>query len=489
MAKYRLTPEHRAQLKPWAARWVDTAMSTAAMTEDDKAVCQEAVIGLYAAANLPPPKAIVFVPSPFVMTFAGGFAAALWYKHRYGKFPDKDIVDYAARIAATDEGNSKDIAVRNRKAASAIRYSTLSATQQAVKKAIHYGYNTPMDSALASNRDGMRQAIRHFPYLPRLSLDVIATHPITQEQVWRSTAQSARIASRTATREATWTAVLNATRPNVLDFNEAARTATWDDTYDVYKNWYVVGCDMKKLADDLGIGEFGIRCAQNTWRMEQGGNQWVGDDAYVSFFQDIVGLDLPEYKLYQHWRTLAERSGPRIVHRDFCMISDRPDTFLLDEQNRPHNDNGPFLRWRDGSALYAIHGVHIPAWVFEQPEWLTTSTIRSQNNTEVQRIMIERYGWDRYVADLGGKVVDHDERWGTLLDTSGGLVLKVINRSPEPDGSFRQYVLPVADRCQPLPDTPNGRLGRPQKKTALNAVASTFGMTGKQYAALLGAES
>jgi hypothetical protein len=105
--------------------------------------------------------------------------------------------------------------------------------------------------------------------------------------------------------------------------------------------------------------------------------------------------------------------------------------------------------------------------------------------------MIERYGWDRYVADAGGKIINHDERWGTLLRTPGGLVLKVINRSPEPDGSFRQYILPVSDQCEPLPDPgdSDARLGEPQALTALNAVASTFGMTGKQYEALLGAES
>ena len=79
MKKYSLTDEHRAQLKPWADKWTRTIMSTDPMTDDDRSMAREAVIGLYAAANLPPPKHIVFVPSPFVLRFAGGFAAALWY--------------------------------------------------------------------------------------------------------------------------------------------------------------------------------------------------------------------------------------------------------------------------------------------------------------------------------------------------------------------------------------------------------------------------
>ncbi|MFZ5667935.1 MAG: hypothetical protein ACOY4K_00425, partial [Pseudomonadota bacterium] len=93
-------PEHRDQLKPWAERWIANAMSTAAMTEDDREACREAVIGMYAAAKLPPPKHIVFVPSPFVLAFAGGFASAVWHASRKG-WPTAAATD-AATEAATD---------------------------------------------------------------------------------------------------------------------------------------------------------------------------------------------------------------------------------------------------------------------------------------------------------------------------------------------------------------------------------------------------
>jgi len=221
--------------------------------------------------------------------------------------------------------------------------------------------------------------------------------------------------------------------------------------------------------------------------MWQGGNQWSGYDAYLSFFQDVVGLDLPEYGAYQHWRTLTERSGPRIMHPDFCMISDRPELLTIDSLNRPHNDAGPFCRWRDGTALYSVHGVRVPAWLIEKTRRLTVGIIATEANTEVQRVMIEKFGWDRYAEESGATAIDSDERWGTLMKSPGGLFVRVVNRSPEPDGSFRRYILPVADNCEPLPDPldPNGRLGEPQKLTALNAVASTFGMRGKDYARIV----
>ena len=80
--KYKLTPEHQAALGAWRDRWIANAMSTEAMTEADREACREAVNGMYAAANLPLPKRIVFVPSPFVLRFAGGFAASIWSQRR-----------------------------------------------------------------------------------------------------------------------------------------------------------------------------------------------------------------------------------------------------------------------------------------------------------------------------------------------------------------------------------------------------------------------
>lgn len=45
MKKYILTEEHKAQLKPWADRWIANAMSTKQMDEEEKNICREAVKG------------------------------------------------------------------------------------------------------------------------------------------------------------------------------------------------------------------------------------------------------------------------------------------------------------------------------------------------------------------------------------------------------------------------------------------------------------
>lgn len=56
----------------------------------------------------------------------------------------------------------------------------------------------------------------------------------------------------------------------------------------------------------------------------------------------------------------------------------------------------------------------------------------------------------------------------------------VANSTPEPDGSHKSYFLRVHPECRPM--LANGAFGAAQALTARNAVASTFGLRGPEYA-------
>jgi hypothetical protein len=372
MRKYSLTEEHRAQLKPWAERWIRNAMSTAAMTEEDRNICIGAVKRLYRAANLEPPpdRRIIFVSSPFVMRFAAGFAAWIWYCHRNKTRDATRAATYAATRAATDA---------------------------------------------------------------------------------------------------------------------ATRDATYDEN-----QWFILNGDLVRLAHELGVGKAGLQCAYNAYNFWQGGNQWSGWDAFLSFFRHIVKLDI-NYAAYESWETLSLHSGPRCVHTEFCIISDRPEVLLVDDQNRPHNATGPFCRWRDGSELYSFHGTRMPARIIRHPESITAKEILAEQNAEVRRVMIECMGMERFIAEAGAKSI-HEDEFGELFsvdlpgDPEGKLVtVRVYNSTPEPDGSRKPYFLRVDPECRPL--FVGGKKGKPQKQTATNAVAASFGKTGKEYAAYLIAQT
>ena len=220
--------------------------------------------------------------------------------------------------------------------------------------------------------------------------------------------------------------------------------------------------------------KFYLLCAQNWFRMYQGGNMWSAWDCYLTASRDILGLRLPEHEKYSAWEECAKLGGFRIMHDEFCIVSDRPEILLVDDQNRPHCATGPSHRWRDGWSLYHVHGVRVDGWIIENPELITVEKIDAEQNAEVRRVMMEKYGLARYLDDSGAVLLDTDET--SLADPihlyrkeiQGDeplVMLRMLNSTPEPDGSARTYTLRVP----------------PDMTTALDAMAWTFGMTASQY--------
>jgi hypothetical protein len=172
---------------------------------------------------------------------------------------------------------------------------------------------------------------------------------------------------------------------------------------------------------------------------------------------------------------LGEYCGPVWDYGDIVFMTERPTEFHMDERERLHSVSGPAVAWRDGYSIYAIGGVAIPSYIVEKPHLITRLRIAESPNAEVRRVMIDRYkfgqtpsGVAAFVIDSGGRRLDHDERFGTLWhlqtleDDEDYLILEVVNRSPEPDGSFKHYFLRVP----------------PQVQTSRQASAWTFGYTG-----------
>lgn len=602
--KYTLTEEHRAQLKPHAEKWIANAMSTKAMTEEDREICRDAVKRLYAAANQPPPKNIVFVPSPFVLRFASGLAAEIWRRRNTAASTRDAIRDatceaiyaatrddtYAATREATYEATRDATADATHDATDA---STADATHDAIYDAIHdatyddtydatrdatadatyeatrdatsdatreatygatdaatagatadatYGATAgatddatydatdeaTYDATRASTRDATRDATREAIYAATRDATAAstddatdastddatsdATHDATYEATYdatydatdgatadatdEATAASTDDATRAATRAATSAATHDATRDATYDAtDDATRDATRDASYDATsdataaataastdaatyaaardatdddKKWYKNIPNLVKISDSFGLGSAGVESVRsiygNGW---QGGNQWSAWPAFISFFRHVAKLDI-DYSKWDAWETLALHSGPRVVHRDFCMISDRPEVLMVDEDNQPHCETGPFCKWRDGTALYAIHGIRVPAFVVENPEKITAAIVDNERNAEVKRIMIERMGFERYVKESGLQVF-HADKYGTLYRNEVIQIVHVVNTTADADGTHREYYLPVNSRCE----------------TAHEAVASTFGLSVEEYSNLL----
>jgi hypothetical protein len=151
-----------------------------------------------------------------------------------------------------------------------------------------------------------------------------------------------------------------------------------------------------------------------------GGAYWAGWDCYLTSARDILGLRLSAHESYAHWEQAAIHGTFRVMHQEFCIVSDFPETLKIDDQNRPHCENGPSHRWRDGWSLYFWHGVQVPQEWIEDKTSLTARVALTWQNVEQRRAACEIVGWARIIDELGGRVIDADEdpEIGTLISVT-----------------------------------------------------------------------
>ena len=250
-----------------------------------------------------------------------------------------------------------------------------------------------------------------------------------------ATASATYIATRSATDIATRSATHNATD---IATRSATDSATLNATYNAT-------AEAASACIDLA-GDLGLACSKRWSSNYQGGAYWAGYESYLSAMRDIIGLRLPEHEKYAAWERCAIAAPFRVLHEEFCIVSDFPEILKVDDENRPHCETGPSHRWRDGWSLYHWHGVSIPAEWIEDKKSLTAKTALTWPNIEQRRAACEIIGWDRILSEseLKARVIDEDDdpQVGTLVEVSlpdagRERFLRVVC------GTGRRFTLPV----------------------------------------------
>lgn len=152
-----------------------------------------------------------------------------------------------------------------------------------------------------------------------------------------------------------------------------------------------------------------------------------------------------------------------------CFVSERPVKLHYNSRGQLHHESEAAIEFRDGYQIHSWNGVAVPSYVIENPELIAVQSIESEQNAEVRRVKIERFGQSRYVLESQAEVVCVDE-CGTLYrkNLAGDEALsmvRVINSTPELDGDRKEYFLRVP----------------PIFRSARAAVAWTFGLEENEY--------
>ena len=188
---------------------------------------------------------------------------------------------------------------------------------------------------------------------------------------------------------------------------------------------------------------------------------WGQQDAYwiafYKFCQDVLGVkyNKKESEQLEMWSEIAQSCGWWFPYQGVCVVCERPEVIAWEangDRPRLHSTVGPAVKFRDGVALYCIHGINVDGRYIENPKSLTVKEIDSQGNVEVKRVLMDLYGKDRYLFDSGAKLLDEDKDelgfprrlYRTEIENDEALVMVgLTNSTPEPDGTHKAYMLRV----------------------------------------------
>lgn len=195
------------------------------------------------------------------------------------------------------------------------------------------------------------------------------------------------------------------------------------------------------------------------------GSHDAGWLSFYSFATEVLKIETASFK-----GLLAQLElGWSWLYPDVALVSERPSTLRRDELNRLHSAAGPALAYPDGFCIYSWHGIRVDKQIIDAPETLTVEQIQKESNVEVRRVMIERYGQAKYLRDSNAIVVNMDEI-GILYDLplpndESLRMVRVLNSTPEPDGTQKEYMLRVP----------------PTMQTPKEAIAWSFRLKAEEY--------
>jgi hypothetical protein len=213
--------------------------------------------------------------------------------------------------------------------------------------------------------------------------------------------------------------------------------------------------------------EFSKILGECWWGQQE--SYWI---AFYKFAEEVLGVKYEKEEDLELWSQIAQSCGWWWPYKDVCIISERPKEVNWETtraQPRLHKDDGPAINFRDGYSVWCLEGMLLDKKIVETPHELTIEEIDKEENVERRRVMLERYGIERYLKESGTEFVCQD-RFGKLYrrefnNDEDLVVVRVTNSTPEPDGTIKDYFLRVPS----------------EMKTPQEAVAWTFDVLPENY--------
>lgn len=143
----------------------------------------------------------------------------------------------------------------------------------------------------------------------------------------------------------------------------------------------------------------------------------------------------PVAEIFLLWDRIIRSTSHWWPFDKYVFVTEKTKECNLRDDGMFHAIDKPAIQYQDLESIYIVANVVVPERIIMRPETITVQEIRKESNLEIKSIMMEKYGFKRYFADIGAKLLDRDS-----IPVGGG-VDAVILRALLKDHDGNNYLL------------------------------------------------
>jgi hypothetical protein len=128
---------------------------------------------------------------------------------------------------------------------------------------------------------------------------------------------------------------------------------------------------------------------------------------YLFLAEVAGGFEADDIAVLEAHAAIRAAAGPWWPMKGRCLMSERPQHIGLDDRGLAHGEREAAIGYPDWK-VWALEGVLLDEAAVLRPQTITIERIRGEENEETRRVLIGRYGWERFLRDTGAVVVDMD---------------------------------------------------------------------------------